>query len=75
MTRLPNADKTPAMATSLPDPDKSPTMTIPEGAAVLGISTESAYQAARNGEIPTIRIGRRVLILTAPFTKLLGRDR
>ena len=33
-------------------------LTVEEAAALLGISRVSAYQAARAGEIPTIRIGR-----------------
>jgi excisionase family DNA binding protein len=37
-------------------------LTIEEAAKVLRLSTDSAYEAARRGEIPTLRIGRRVLV-------------
>ena len=48
------------------------TMTITEAAKVLGIGRNNAYAAARNGDIPTIKIGKRILVLTAPLKKMLG---
>ena len=38
------------------------TLTVEEAAASLGISRASAYEAVRRGEIPAIRIGRRILV-------------
>lgn len=38
------------------------TLTVEETAAVLGVSRSAAYRAVQVGEIPTIRIGRRVLV-------------
>jgi excisionase family DNA binding protein len=38
------------------------TMTITEAAKVLGIGRNNAYAAARNGDIPTIKIGKRILV-------------
>ena len=38
------------------------TLTIPETATVLGIGRSAAYEAAHTGEIPTIRIGKRILV-------------
>jgi excisionase family DNA binding protein len=40
------------------DDDVRHTVSILEAAKFLGISRNSAYVAARNGEIPTVRIGR-----------------
>jgi excisionase family DNA binding protein len=37
-------------------------LTIGEAAKVLRLSIDSAYEAAKRGEIPTLRIGRRVLV-------------
>ncbi len=37
-------------------------MSVEEAAELLGISRSLAYQAARTGEIPIIRIGRRLLV-------------
>lgn len=38
------------------------TFTVEEVAQKLGISRASAYQGVASGEIPSIRIGRRILI-------------
>ena len=48
------------------------TQTISEAAKELGIGKNQAYAAARRGEIPTIRIGNRILVLREPFRRLLG---
>jgi excisionase family DNA binding protein len=51
------------------------TLTVPEAARKLGIATNTAYEAARNGQIPTIRIGDRVLVpLAALERKLQGGE-
>ena len=51
---------------------KSRVKTVDEVAALLGISRASAYEAARRREIPTIRIGRRVLVPSDALEKLLA---
>lgn len=48
------------------------TLTVEEAAATLGISRASAYEAVRRGEIPAIRIGRRVLVPRVALDRLLG---
>ena len=48
------------------------TMRIDEAAAILGISRRSAYRAAANAQLPTIRLGRRLLVPTASLLRLLG---
>jgi len=47
-------------------------MTLAEVATLLRISRNSAYEAARRGEIPTIKIGRRVLVPADAFERLLS---
>ena len=43
--------------------DRQPlTVTIPQAAQLLGISVSKAYEAARSGQLPTVRVGSRVLI-------------
>jgi excisionase family DNA binding protein len=42
------------------------------GAELLGISRSAAYRAVARGEIPTIRIGRRLLVPTAKLYAMLG---
>lgn len=46
------------------------TYTVEEVADLLGVSRSAAYAAAARGELPTIRIGRRVLIKRATFDGL-----
>ena len=38
------------------------TYSVEEAAELLGISRNSAYEAVRKGELPTVRLGRRILI-------------
>lgn len=47
------------------------TYTVDEAAQLLGISRNSAYEAARRGEIPTIRVGRRTLVPRSRLDELL----
>lgn len=49
---------------------KSRAYTIEEVAALLGISRGLAYEGARAGTIPTVRVGRRLLVPRATFDKL-----
>lgn len=51
------------------------TLTIPEAATTLGLSRASAYEAARRGEIPTIRIGKRILVPVVALEKMLADAR
>jgi excisionase family DNA binding protein len=46
--------------------------TLDEVAALLRISRGSAYEAAKRKEIPTIRIGRRLLVPSDALEKLLS---
>ena len=47
------------------------TYTVEEAARILGISRSSAYEAARKGEIPTIRIGKLLRVPAAQLDRLL----
>ena len=47
------------------------TLNVDEAAKILGISRNSAYQGILKGEIPYIKIGRRILIPKVALTKLL----
>lgn len=46
-------------------------LTVEEAAAELGIGRTLAYESVRTKQIPSIRIGRRVLIPRAAFEKAL----
>jgi excisionase family DNA binding protein len=55
----------PAVETSLPlAPGEKLTLTVTEAAERLGISRSSAYEAVRSGVIPSLRLGRRLLVPT-----------
>ena len=47
------------------------TLTILEAANALGIGRNAAYEAARRGEIPTIKIGKRLLVPLVALERLL----
>ena len=57
---------------SVPDPEVEPTMTVPAAGGWMGLGRASSYEAARAGVIPTIKVGRRLLVPTAKFRDLLG---
>jgi excisionase family DNA binding protein len=47
-------------------------LTVEEAAKVLGISRAFAYEAVRRGDIPHIKIGRRLLVPKAALQRLLA---
>jgi excisionase family DNA binding protein len=55
-----------------PAPLERRVVTLTEAAVILRISRGSAYEAARRREIPTIRIGRRLLVPTAALERMLA---
>jgi excisionase family DNA binding protein len=47
----------------VPNENLSPqTYTVRQAAQLLGIGKNSAYEAAARGEIPVVRIGKRLLV-------------
>ena len=56
----------------IPNPIDVPTMSVPVAGAYFGLGRDAAYAAARRGDLPVIRIGRRVVVSTAELRKLLG---
>jgi excisionase family DNA binding protein len=48
------------------------TLTVEQAAEALGISRGLAYQAVREGAIPSVRIGRRVVVPRARLLDLMG---
>ena len=47
------------------------TQTVEEAAKELGIGRNQAYAAAKRGEIPILRIGKRILVLREPLKRML----
>jgi excisionase family DNA binding protein len=50
------------------------TITVEEAAEMLGISRTSAYGCATRNEIPTVRLGRRVLVPLARLMAMLDDE-
>ena len=50
------------------------TLTVEQTALVLGISRSSAYRGIHTGQIPSFRIGGRILVPTAKVLDMLGLD-
>jgi excisionase family DNA binding protein len=57
------------------DTDPLPlTLSVEQAGEFLGISRSAAYRAVSSGELPSVRIGRRLLVPTAKLLALLGLD-
>jgi hypothetical protein len=53
------------------NPD-SRVLSVETGGRMLGLGRTAAYQAARRGDLPTIRIGRRLVVPRARLAEILG---
>jgi excisionase family DNA binding protein len=53
-------------------PELPATVSVDEAARLLGVSRSAAYRAAAAGDIPTLRLGRRLYVPTARLLELLG---
>jgi excisionase family DNA binding protein len=52
--------------------ERRATITVEEAAELLGIGRTAAYQAARRGQLPTCRLGRRLLVPVPALIELLN---
>jgi excisionase family DNA binding protein len=50
------------------------TITVPQAGEVLGISRRHAYTAAKDGTLPVLHIGGRVVVKVQPFLEMLGAE-
>lgn len=48
-------------------------VSVEEAAALLGISRDLAYDLVRRNELPSVRLGRRVVVPRAQLAVLLAR--
>jgi excisionase family DNA binding protein len=48
------------------------TMSIDETAVYLGISRQSAYAMTKRKELPTLRVGKRILVVRARLDAMLA---
>jgi excisionase family DNA binding protein len=52
--------------------DMGRTMSVAEAAEILGIGRNAAYEAVKTGQIPAIKIGKRILVPRAALDRLLA---
>jgi excisionase family DNA binding protein len=50
------------------------TITVEQAAQLLGLGRTAAYDAARRGELPTLRLGRRLLVPVPALLTWLGAN-
>jgi excisionase family DNA binding protein len=71
MTRMAHNTITPLTLDDLRD--EGATVSVERSSRYLGVSRAFAYQMAREGQLPTIKLGaRRVRVPTAALLKMLG---
>jgi len=70
-TALPAGQRS-AAAEAVDDGDDRLTWDVPEAARRLGVSTAYYYRAAGRGELPVMRLGRRLVVPKAALLRLLS---
>ena len=48
------------------------TLKIEEAAKILGISRNTAYDAVKTGQLPTIKLGKRLLVPKVALDRMLA---
>ena len=64
----------PIAPTALDDLEHRITLSIEEVASLLGLGRTAAYEAARRGQFPSRRLGRRVIVPVPALLAWLGAD-
>ena len=54
--------------------DEAMTLSVEHTARLIGISRTTAYRMVQSGELPAVRVGRRVLILKKPLMEMLEAE-
>jgi hypothetical protein len=47
---------------------------VPLAGKVFGLGRNGAYDAVKRGDIPSVKIGGRIVVPTAPLRRMLGMD-
>ena len=47
---------------------------VPLAGRAFGLGRNGAYEAVKRGDIPSLKIGGRLVVPTAPLRRLLGMD-
>jgi excisionase family DNA binding protein len=54
--------------------EEAMTLSVEHAARLIGVSRTTAYRLVRDGELPGIKVGRRVLVLKKPLMEMLGAE-
>ena len=57
-----------------PNPDETPFVDVHEAGRLLGVGKDTAYRAVREGEIPAIRVGKKIRVPVAELRRMAGLD-
>lgn len=68
---IPTSPEAPDVPVELDLPDK-PMFSVEEAASIQGVGKGTAYACVNSGEIPVLRLGRRLLIPRVGLARLLG---
>jgi hypothetical protein len=49
-----------------------PAISVPEAGTILSLSRNGSYEAAKRGDIETFKVGKKILVPTAPLRRKLG---
>ena len=63
------------MSLTLAELEGRATITIEEAGRLIGLRRSTAYAAAQRGQLPTRRVGRRLLVPVPAFLRWLGDAR
>ena len=72
MERVPDEEPLLRHPVTLAELAARPTCSIDEAASLLGIGRSTAFAAARDGSLPTLRLSKRLLVPTAKLLAMLG---
>ena len=65
----------PIAAIVLDDLEHRISLTVEETASVLGLGRTATYEAVRRGQLPSRRLGHRIIIPVPALLEWLGTDR
>jgi len=55
-----------------PTPMQPATVKVEEAARILGIGRQTAYELARQGKIPVLRLGKRLVVPKVALERMLA---
>jgi excisionase family DNA binding protein len=68
-------DEVSVKLSDLTSPDAPATITVDQTAEFMGLSRGAVYEGVKRGDIPSLRVGRRILIPVTPLLNWLGTSK